>query len=114
MTALLLALASSFSYGASDFLASRVAKRLAPVLLVLYSQAAQGLVLLAVVLAVRQPLAELGLAWGRPLARSSPSAWSPTTKPWPPAPPRSWPHWQPAAPWSRCWSTWQGASCRAR
>jgi drug/metabolite transporter (DMT)-like permease len=64
MTALLLSLASSFSYGASDFLASRVAKRLAPVLLVLYSQAAQGLVLLAVVLAVRQPLAELGLAWG--------------------------------------------------
>jgi uncharacterized membrane protein len=65
MTALLLALASSFSYGASDFLASRVvAERLAPVLLVLYSQAAQGLVLLAVVLAVRQPLAELGLAWG--------------------------------------------------
>jgi drug/metabolite transporter (DMT)-like permease len=64
MTALLLALASSASYGASDFLASRVTKRLAPVLLVLYSQAAQGLVLLAVVLAVRQPLAELGLAWG--------------------------------------------------
>jgi drug/metabolite transporter (DMT)-like permease len=64
MTPLLLALASSFSYGASDFLASRVAKPLAPVLLVLYSQAAQGLVLLAVVLAVRQPLAELGLAWG--------------------------------------------------
>jgi drug/metabolite transporter (DMT)-like permease len=64
MTALLLALASSFSYGASDFLASRVAKRLAPVLLVLYSQAAQGLVLLGVVLAVRQPLAEVGLAWG--------------------------------------------------
>jgi drug/metabolite transporter (DMT)-like permease len=69
MTALLLALASSFSYGASDFLASRVAKRLTPVLLVLYSQAAQGLVLLTVVLAVRQPLAELGLAWGRPRAR---------------------------------------------
>jgi drug/metabolite transporter (DMT)-like permease len=64
MTALLLALASSASYGASDFLASRVTKRFAPVLLVLYSQAAQGLVLLVVVLAVRQPFAPVGLAWG--------------------------------------------------
>jgi drug/metabolite transporter (DMT)-like permease len=64
MTALLLALASSASYGASDFLASRVTKRFAPVLLVLYSQAAQGLVLLVVVLAVRQPFAPSGLAWG--------------------------------------------------
>jgi drug/metabolite transporter (DMT)-like permease len=62
--ALLLALASSASYGASDFLASRVTKRLSPVLLVLYSQAAQGLVLLAVVLAVGQPVAGAGLAWG--------------------------------------------------
>jgi drug/metabolite transporter (DMT)-like permease len=64
VTALLLALASSASYGASDFLASRVGKRLSPVLLVLYSQAAQGLVLLAIVLAVQQPLATIGLAWG--------------------------------------------------
>jgi drug/metabolite transporter (DMT)-like permease len=64
VTALLLALASSASYGASDFLASRVTKRLSPVLLVLYSQAAQGLVLLVIVLAVRQPFAAAGLAWG--------------------------------------------------
>jgi drug/metabolite transporter (DMT)-like permease len=64
VTALLLALASSASYGASDFLASRVTKRLSPVLLVLYSQAAQGLVLLALVLAVRQPFAPVGLSWG--------------------------------------------------
>jgi drug/metabolite transporter (DMT)-like permease len=64
MTALLLALASSTSYGASDFLAARVAKRLAPVLLVLYSQAAQGFVLLVIVLAVRQPVSTAGLAWG--------------------------------------------------
>jgi drug/metabolite transporter (DMT)-like permease len=64
VTALLLALASSASYGASDFLASRVTKRLSPVLLVLYSQAAQGLVLLVIVLAVRQPFAQVGLAWG--------------------------------------------------
>jgi drug/metabolite transporter (DMT)-like permease len=64
VTALLLALASSASYGASDFLASRVTKRLSPVLLVLYSQAAQGLVLLVLVLAVRQPFAPVGLSWG--------------------------------------------------
>jgi drug/metabolite transporter (DMT)-like permease len=64
VTALLLALASSASYGASDFLASWVTKRLSPVLLVLYSQAAQGLVLLVVVLAVRQPFTPVGLSWG--------------------------------------------------
>jgi drug/metabolite transporter (DMT)-like permease len=64
MTALLLALASSVSYGTSDFLASRVTKRLSPVLLVLYSQAAQGLALLVIVLAVRQSFAAVGLAWG--------------------------------------------------
>ena len=64
MTALLLALVSSASYGASDFLASRVTKRLSPVLLVLYSQAAQGLVVLVLVLAVRQPFAPVGLSWG--------------------------------------------------
>jgi drug/metabolite transporter (DMT)-like permease len=64
MTALLLALASSATYGASDFLASRVTKRLSPVLLVLYSQAAQGLVLLVIVLAMGQPLALAGFAWG--------------------------------------------------
>jgi uncharacterized membrane protein len=64
MMALLLALASSASYGTSDFLASRVTKRLSPVLLVLYSQATQGLVLLVIVLAVRQAFAAVGLAWG--------------------------------------------------
>jgi drug/metabolite transporter (DMT)-like permease len=64
VTALLLALATSASYGASDFLASRVIKRLSPVLLVLYSQAAQGLVLLVMVLALRQPFTPVGLSWG--------------------------------------------------
>jgi drug/metabolite transporter (DMT)-like permease len=64
MMALLLALTSSASYGTSDFLASRVTKRLSPVLLVLYSQATQGLVLLVIVLAVRQAFAAVGLAWG--------------------------------------------------
>ena len=64
MTALLLALVSSASYGASDFLASRVTKRLSPVLLVLYSQATQGLVLLVLVLAVRQAIRRCRGRWG--------------------------------------------------
>src|ERR687890_250206 len=64
MTAILLALGSSLGYGVSDFLASRVAKRVAPVLLVLYSQALQSVVLLVVVLAVSQPYSGSGLAWG--------------------------------------------------
>jgi len=64
MTAILLALGSSVGYGVSDFLASRVARRVAPVLLVLYSQALQGVVLLVVVVAVRQPYSGAGLAWG--------------------------------------------------
>ena len=64
MTALLLALGSSVGYGVSNFLASRVVKRVAPVLLVLYSQALQSVVLLVVVLAVSQPYSGSGLAWG--------------------------------------------------
>jgi drug/metabolite transporter (DMT)-like permease len=64
MTAILLALGSSVGYGVSDFLASRVTKRVAPVLLVLYSQTLQGVVLLLVVLAVSQPFSGAGLAWG--------------------------------------------------
>jgi drug/metabolite transporter (DMT)-like permease len=64
MTAILLALGSSVGYGVSDFLASRVTKRVAPVLLVLYSQALQSVVLLVVVMAVSQPYSGAGLAWG--------------------------------------------------
>ena len=64
MTAILLALGSSVGYGVSDFLASRVAKRVAPVLLVLYSQALQSVVLLVVVMVVSQPYSGAGLAWG--------------------------------------------------
>jgi len=64
MTAILLALGSSVGFGVSDFLASRVTKRVAPVLLVLYSQTLQGIVLLVVVLAVSQPFSGAGLAWG--------------------------------------------------
>jgi drug/metabolite transporter (DMT)-like permease len=64
MTAILLALGSSVGYGVSDFLASRVARRVPPVLLVLYSQTLQSVVLLAVVVAVHQPYSPPGLAWG--------------------------------------------------
>jgi drug/metabolite transporter (DMT)-like permease len=64
MTAILLALGSSVGYGVSDFLASRIAKRVAPVLLVLYSQLLQSVVLLLVVLLVSQPYSGAGLAWG--------------------------------------------------
>jgi len=41
-----------------------VTKRVAPVLLVLYSQALQSVVLLVVVMAVSQPYSGAGLAWG--------------------------------------------------
>jgi uncharacterized membrane protein len=64
MTAILLALGSSVGYGVSDFLASRVAKRVPPVLLVLYSQALQSVVLLVVVVVASQPYSAAGLAWG--------------------------------------------------
>jgi drug/metabolite transporter (DMT)-like permease len=64
MTAILLALGSSVGYGVSDFLASRVARHVPPVLLVLYSQALQSVVLLVVVLAVSQPYSASGLGWG--------------------------------------------------
>ncbi|HEV8425756.1 MAG TPA: DMT family transporter [Actinomycetes bacterium] len=64
MIAILLALGSSVGYGVSDFLASRVAKRVAPVLLVFCSQALQGVVLLVVVLVVSQPYSGAGLVWG--------------------------------------------------
>ena len=64
MTAILLALGSSVGYGVSDFLASRVAKRVAPVLLVFYSQLLQSVVLLVVVVAVDQPYSAAALGWG--------------------------------------------------
>src|SRR5215207_2337649 len=64
MTAILLAIGSSVGYGVSDFLASRVAKRVAPVLLVLYSQALQSVGLLVVVMVVSQPYSGAGLGDG--------------------------------------------------
>jgi drug/metabolite transporter (DMT)-like permease len=64
MVAILLALGSSVGYGVSDFVASRVARQVAPVLLVFYSQALQSVVLLVVVVAVRQPYSAAALGWG--------------------------------------------------
>ena len=74
MTAILLALGSSVGYGVSDFLASRVARRVPPVLLVLYSQALQSVVLLVVVVAVRQPYSGGGLGWGAVAGAARPPA----------------------------------------
>jgi drug/metabolite transporter (DMT)-like permease len=68
MTAILLALGSSVGYGVSDCLASRVAKRVAPVLLVLYSQVLQTAVLLVAVVVFRQPYNAAALGGGRPPA----------------------------------------------
>ena len=114
MTAILLALGSSVGYGVSDFLASRVTKRVAPVLLVLYSQTLQGVVLLLVVLAVSQPFSGAGLAWGTAAGAVGAAGLvayyqalavgqTAIVAPWP-----------PAARCCRWWSTWQGASGRAR
>jgi drug/metabolite transporter (DMT)-like permease len=69
MTAILLALGSGVGYGVSDFLASRVARRVPPVLLVLYSQALQSVVLLVVVVAVRQPYSPGRAGLGNRLGR---------------------------------------------
>jgi drug/metabolite transporter (DMT)-like permease len=114
MVAILLALGSSVGYGVSDFLASRVAKRVAPVLLVFYSQALQSVVLLVVVVAVRQPYSGAALAWGTAAGavgaaglvayyQALATGQTAIVAPWP-----------PAAPCSRCWSTWPAGSGRAR
>ena len=105
MTAILLALGSSLGYGVSDFLASRVARRLAPVLLVLYSQALQSVVLLVVVVAVSQPYSAAALGWGTAAGavgaaglvayyQALATGQTAIVAPWP-----------PVGPWSPCWST---------
>ena len=114
MTAILLALGSSVGYGVSDFLASRVTKRVAPVLLVLYSQALQSVVLLVVVMAVSQPYSGAGLAWGTAAGAVGAAGLvayyqalaigqTAIVAPWP-----------PPGPCCPCWSTWPGGSGRGR
>jgi drug/metabolite transporter (DMT)-like permease len=110
MTAILLALGSGVGYGVSDFLASRVARRVPPVLLVLYSQALQSVVLLVVVVAVRQPYSPGGLAWGTvsgAIGAAGLVAYYQALATGQTAIVALWP---PAAPCCRCWSTWPGAS----
>jgi drug/metabolite transporter (DMT)-like permease len=108
MTAILLALGSSVGYGVSDFLASRVARRVPPVLLVLYGQALQSVVLLVV--AVRQPYSAGALAWGTASGaigaaglvayyQALATGQTAIVAPWP-----------PAGPCCRCCSTWPGAN----
>ena len=64
MSALLLALAASAAYGASDFVAAQTAKRLAVVLLSLWSQAIGAVLVVAVVVVSRQGASAAGFAWG--------------------------------------------------
>ncbi len=54
MMAILLALAASIGYGAADFLAGRASQRLAPVLVILYVQAIQIILVLAFALTDQQ------------------------------------------------------------
>ena len=60
-TALLLAVAASAGYGASDFLAGRAAQRLDPTAVVLVSEGAQALVVLA--FALSQPFSATAFGW---------------------------------------------------
>lgn len=62
MLTIVLALFSSFGYGVADFIAGRVSQRVNPALMVLYSQAAQAMIVL--VAAIGQPFAAGALAWG--------------------------------------------------
>lgn len=60
-TALLLAVTASVGYGASDFLAGRAAQRLDPTAVVLFSEGAQALVVLA--FALGQPFSSAAFGW---------------------------------------------------
>lgn len=62
--AILLALAASIGYGASDFFAGRAFQRLTPVLVVLYVQAVQTIVVLFLALNTQQPFSFSALLWG--------------------------------------------------
>jgi drug/metabolite transporter (DMT)-like permease len=114
MTAILLALGSSVGYGVSDFLASRVAKRVPPVLLVLYSQALQSVVLLVVVVVVSQPYSAAGLAWGTAAGAVGAAGLVAYYQALATGQTAIVPPWPPAGPCCRCWSTWPGAAAPAR
>jgi hypothetical protein len=64
MVSVLLALSTSLGYGAADFLAGWAARRIAPVLIVLYVQALQSVAVLFIALGTAQPLSGTALLWG--------------------------------------------------
>jgi len=64
MVSVLLALSTSLGYGAADFLAGWAARRIAPVLIVLYVQALQSVAVLFIALGTAQPLSVAALLWG--------------------------------------------------
>lgn len=64
MLPILLALTTSIGYGTGDFLAGRLARRLAPVIIVLYIQLLQSVIVLALAWFTHQPLAWDAFAWG--------------------------------------------------
>ena len=64
MSAIFLALATSLAFGTSDFLAGRVARRLVPTLLLLYSQLRQAACLLLALWFTGQPFFGAALVWG--------------------------------------------------
>lgn len=64
MMAIFLALAASFGYEAGDFFAGRASQRLTPVLVVLYVQAIQIILVLVLALTAQQAFSFLALLWG--------------------------------------------------
>lgn len=62
--AILLALVASIGYGASDFFAGRAFQHLTPVLVVLYVQVVQAIVVLFLALNTQQPFSFSALLWG--------------------------------------------------
>ncbi len=64
MMTILLALAASIGYGAADFSAGRAFQRLTPVLVVLYVQVVQAIIVLFLALNTQQPFSFSALLWG--------------------------------------------------
>lgn len=64
MLSILLALTTSLGYGTGDFLAGRLTQRLNSVLIVLYVQLLQSIIVLMLAWSTRQPFALDAFAWG--------------------------------------------------
>ena len=89
-------------------------KRVAPVLLVLYSQALQSVVLRVVVMAVSQPYSGAGLAWGTAAGAVGAAGLVAYYQALAVGQTAILARWPPPGPCCRCWSTWPGGSGRAR